>query len=131
MTSRAARSIGGPLRTSGLGEKYRTSVSSAPGREFWHVYLDEAGWVCGETVISPAFLEFDIVLEHKFGVVSRRQVNIQTAEDEGPDVNVMLDGVRRVSKLQVFVNNKLLDITMPVPCYLITPEALLVVAPAG
>ncbi len=102
-----------------------------PNRDFVHVYLDEAGWLSAEQVTSTPTLEFDIVLEQKYGVTSRRQVMIQTLDDEGPDVNVPIDGVRKVSKLQVFVNNKLLDVSLPVPCYLVTPEAVLEFNPDG
>jgi hypothetical protein len=95
------------------------------GREFFHVFLDESGWVTGQTVTTTPAVEFDLILEQKYGVQSRRQVSIQTIEDQAPGVDVVLDGVRKVNSIKIEVANKPVTVDLPVPCYLVTADARL------
>lgn len=95
------------------------------GRDVFHVYQDEAGWVWGETLATTPTVEFDLILEQTYGVQSRRQILIQTTEDQAPSVEVALDGVRKVNNIRVQVNKKSAIVPLPVPCYLVTPDARL------
>lgn len=95
------------------------------GRDFFHVFMDEAGDITGQNVTSTPVVEFDLVLEHKYGVQSRRQVAIQTIEDQAPSVDVVLDGVRKVNSIKLSIDNKPVSVDLPVPCYLITADARL------
>jgi hypothetical protein len=100
-----------------------------PGREFLHAYRDESGQPATKVVSSTPTVEFDLILEEKYGVQARRHFQIEAIPDEAPTVKVSLSGVRSVNAIRARVNDKTMPVTLPVPCYLVTPVARLEFTP--
>ena len=120
----------GPDRRS-FAVELRGDYRFGPPRELFHVFLDEDGWVAGQAVTTSPAVEFDLILEQKYGVQNRRSVAIQTTEDAAPSVDVEPDGVRKVTSVRINIANKPVTVDLPVPCFLVTADARLEFNPSS
>ncbi|HEY3788606.1 MAG TPA: hypothetical protein VGL71_07115, partial [Urbifossiella sp.] len=71
----------------------------AVGRSHEHYFFDEDGRMSQTTVVTPANLEFDLVVEQADRIAARRQFSIQIVEDQPPTVELAPDTIRKVGNL--------------------------------